>query len=76
VAVLHDKTTYGQGLADYFKKAVENKVQVVFYDGIQTRDPDYKAVLTSMKEKKPDVYFFGGVYPRPGGLFARPKRWE
>jgi branched-chain amino acid transport system substrate-binding protein len=73
VAVLHDKTTYGQGLADYFKKSVENKVQVVFYDGIQTGDPDYKAVLTSMKEKKPDVYFFGGVYPEAGRLVRQAK---
>ena len=73
VAVLHDKTTYGQGLADYFKKSVENKVQVVFYDGIQTGDPDYKAVLTSIKEKKPDVYFFGGVYPEAGRLVRQAK---
>jgi len=73
VAVLHDKTTYGQGLADYFKKAVENHVPVVFYDGIQTRDPDYKAVLTSMKQKNPDVYFFGGVYPEAGRLVRQAK---
>jgi len=73
VAVLHDKTTYGQGLADYFKKAVETQVPVVFYDGIQTRDPDYKAVLTSMKQKNPDVYFFGGVYPEAGRLVRQAK---
>ncbi|HTG00911.1 MAG TPA: branched-chain amino acid ABC transporter substrate-binding protein [Nitrospirota bacterium] len=73
VAILHDKTTYGQGLADFFKKAVETKVNVVFYDGIQTKDPDYKAVLTAMKEKKPDVYFFGGVYPEAGRLVRQAK---
>ncbi len=48
-------------------------MQVVFYDGIQTRDPDYKAVLTSMKEKKPDVYFFGGIYPEAGRLVRQAK---
>jgi branched-chain amino acid transport system substrate-binding protein len=73
VAVIHDKTTYGQGLADYFKKAVEDKAQVVYYDGIQTKDPDYKAVLTSIKDKKPDVYFFGGVYPEAGRLVRQAK---
>ncbi len=73
VAVLHDKTTYGQGLADYFKNAVQDKVQVVFYDGIQTKDPDYKAVLTAIKEKKPDIYFFGGVYPEAGRLVRQSK---
>ena len=73
VAVLHDKTTYGQGLADFFKKAVEGKVQVVYYDGIQTKDPDYKAVLTAINETKPDVYFFGGVYPEAGRLVRQAK---
>lgn len=73
LAVIHDKTTYGQGLADYFKKSIEGKVEVVFYDGIQTRDPDYKAILTAIKEKKPDVYFFGGVYPEAGRLVRQAK---
>jgi len=73
VAILHDKTTYGQGLADYFKKAVEGKGELVFYDGIQTKDPDYKAVLTALKEKKPEVYFFGGVYPEAGRLVRQAK---
>ncbi|OGW37593.1 MAG: branched chain amino acid ABC transporter substrate-binding protein [Nitrospirae bacterium GWD2_57_9] len=73
VAVIHDKTTYGQGLADYFKKSIEGKVEVVFYDGIQTRDPDYKAILTAIKQKKPEVYFFGGVYPEAGRLVRQAK---
>lgn len=68
VAVIHDKTAYGQGLADYFKKALGDKVQVVYYGGIIQRDPDYKAVLTSMKENKPELYFFGGIYPEAGRL--------
>jgi branched-chain amino acid transport system substrate-binding protein len=73
VAVIHDKTTYGQGLADYFKNAVGSKVEVVYYDGIMTKDPDYKAVLIAIKEKKPDVYFFGGVYPEAGRLVRQAK---
>jgi branched-chain amino acid transport system substrate-binding protein len=73
IAVLHDKSTYGQGLAAYFKSAVEGKAQVVFYDGITQRDPDYKAVLTSIRQKSPDVYFFGGVYPEAGRLARQAK---
>ena len=73
IAIVHDKTTYGQGLADFFKKAIEGKVPVVYYDGIQTKDPDYKAVLTAINEKKPDVYFFGGVYPEAGRLVRQAK---
>ncbi len=73
VAIIHDKTAYGQGLADYFKKALGDKVQVVYYGGIIQRDPDYKAVLTTIKEKNPDVYFFGGIYPEAGRLVRQAK---
>ncbi len=73
VAIIHDKTAYGQGLADYFKKALGDKVQVVYYGGIIQRDPDYKAVLTTIKDNKPDVYFFGGIYPEAGRLVRQAK---
>jgi branched-chain amino acid transport system substrate-binding protein len=49
VAVLHDKTTYGQGRADEFKKALGDKVEVVFYSGIVQGDRDFKGVLTTIK---------------------------
>ncbi len=73
IAVIHDKTAYGQGLADYFKKALGNNVEVVYYGGIIQRDPDYKAVLTTIKENRPDLYFFGGVYPEAGRLVRQAK---
>jgi branched-chain amino acid transport system substrate-binding protein len=73
VAVIHDKTAYGQGLADYFKKALGEKVQVVYYGGIIQRDPDYKAVLTALKEAKPELYFFGGIYPEAGRLVRQAR---
>ncbi len=73
VAVIHDKSTYGQGLADYFKKALGERAQVVYYDGIIQGDPDYHAVLTKIKEAKPDLYFFGGIYPEAGRLVRQAK---
>lgn len=73
VAIIHDKTAYGQGLADYFKKALGDKSQVVYYGGIIQRDPDYKAVLTTIKENKPELYFFGGIYPEAGRLVRQAK---
>jgi len=73
VAIIHDKTAYGQGLADYFKKALGDKVQIVYYGGIIQRDPDYKAVLTTIKENKPEIYFFGGIYPEAGRLVRQAK---
>ncbi len=73
VAIIHDKTAYGQGLADYFKKALGNNTNIVYYGGIIQRDPDYKAVLTTIKENKPEIYFFGGVYPEAGRLVRQAK---
>jgi len=73
VAIIHDKTAYGQGLADFFQKALGNGAEIVYYGGIVQRDPDYKAVLTAIKEKKPDVYFFGGIYPEAGRLVRQAK---
>ncbi len=73
VAVIHDQTTYGRGLADIFKKALGDKVQIVYYGGIAPGDPDYKAVLTSIKENKPELFFFGGVYPEAGRLVRQAK---
>jgi len=73
VAIIHDKTTYGQGLADFFKKALPDNVQVVYYGGIAPGDPDYKAVLTTINENKPDLYFFGGIYPEAGRLVRQAK---
>lgn len=70
VAILHDKTTYGQGLADEFKKALGDQALVVYYDGITQGDKDYRAILTSIKIKLPDLFFFGGIYPE-GGLLAK-----
>jgi branched-chain amino acid transport system substrate-binding protein len=69
VAILHDKTTYGQGLASEVKKNLVG-VEVVSYSGITQGDKDFRGVLTSLKEKKPDALFFGGIYPE-GGMLAK-----
>lgn len=73
VAILHDKTTYGQGLADEFKKFLENKVNVVYYGGVVQGERDFKMVLTAIKVKKPELIFFGGIYPEAGLLVKQAK---
>lgn len=73
VAILHDKTTYGQGLADEFKKALGSGIDVVFYGGIVQGDKDFKSVLTAVKQKNPELIFFGGIYPE-AGLLVRQSR--
>jgi len=75
VAVIHDKTTYGQGLADEFVKSYETLTgkKVVAYTAIVKEDVDYSAVLTNLKTLNPDLIYFGGLYPQ-GGLLARQMR--
>jgi len=73
VAIMHDKTTYGQGLADEFKKALGDKVETVYYTGIIQGDKDFRSVLTAMKGKKPELLYFGGIYPE-GGLLIKQAR--
>ena len=73
IAIIHDKTTYGQGLADEFKKALGDTVEIVFYSGIVQGDKDFKGVLTSVREKKPELIFIGGIYPE-AGLLVRQAR--
>ncbi|MCI0469600.1 MAG: branched-chain amino acid ABC transporter substrate-binding protein [Nitrospirae bacterium] len=73
VAVLHDKTTYGQGLADEFKKHLADSAEIVYYGGITQGDKDFKTVLTSVKEKRPEIIFFGGIYPEAGLLVKQAR---
>jgi len=75
VAVIHDKTTYGQGLADEFVKNYEKLTgkKVLAYTAIVKEDQDYSAVLTNLKGLNPDLIYFGGLYPQ-GGLLARQMR--
>jgi branched-chain amino acid transport system substrate-binding protein len=72
VAILHDKTTYGQGLADEFQKALlEGRANIVAYEGITQGDKDFTAVLTSVKALNPEVVYFGGIYPEAGLLMQQ-----
>lgn len=73
VAILHDKTTYGQGFAGLFRKYLGTAAEVVYYGGITKGDTDFKPVLTSIKEKSPDLIFFGGIYPETGLLVKQAR---
>jgi branched-chain amino acid transport system substrate-binding protein len=64
VAVVHDKSPYGQGLADLTKAAL-NKAGVTeaLYEAITPGEQDYTALITKMKQSKIDVIYFGGYHP-------------
>jgi branched-chain amino acid transport system substrate-binding protein len=65
IAVIDDRTAYGQGLADVFIKSVQaNGAQIVAREYTTDKAVDFTAVLTSIKGKHPDLLFFGGMDPQ------------
>ena len=76
VAIIHDKTTYGQGLAEEFRKSYESLTgkKLVFYSGIVREDQDFTAVLTDLKSYAPDLIFFGGLYTQAALLVKQAKQ--
>ena len=74
VAVVHDKTTYGQGLADETQKAMNAKgVKEVMYEGVNTGEKDFSALITKMKAAGVDLVYWGGLHTE-GGLIVRQMR--
>ncbi|ODN70654.1 branched-chain amino acid ABC transporter substrate-binding protein [Methylobrevis pamukkalensis] len=71
VAVIHDKTTYGQGLADETKKAMNAAgVTEVMYEGINVGEKDFSALISKMKAANVEVIYWGGLHTE-GGLLIR-----
>ena len=65
IAVIDDRSAYGQGLADEFIKSVQaNGAQIVAREYTTDKAVDFTAVLTSIKGKHPDLLFFGGMDPQ------------
>jgi len=64
VAIIHDKTTYGQGLALQFKAQFEKLGgKVPATETVKPEDKDFQAVLSRVKRVNPDMIYFGGEYP-------------
>lgn len=74
IAVVHDKTTYGQGLADETRKAMnKGGVKEVLYEGINIGDKDFSALVSKIKASGADVVYWGGLHTE-GGLLVRQMR--
>lgn len=76
IAVIDDRTAYGQGVADEFIKGVKGKNPAVKFAQRQfTNDKatDFNAILTAIKAAKPDVVFFGGMDSVGGPMLRQMK---
>jgi len=74
VAIVHDKTTYGQGLAEETRKAMNALgVKEVMFEGINKDDKDFTALVSKLKAANPDLIYWGGLHDT-AGLIVRQMR--
>ncbi len=74
IAIVHDKTTYGKGLADETQKALNAKgIKEVIYDGVNTGEKDFSALVSKLKAAAVDIVYWGGLHTE-GGLIVRQMR--
>ncbi len=74
IALLHDRSTYGKGLADETKKALNAAgVTETLYEAYTKGDKDFTALVSKMKAANIDVAYLGG-YHTEGGLILRQMR--
>jgi branched-chain amino acid transport system substrate-binding protein len=74
VAIVDDRSAYGQGLADEFKKAAEAAgIKVVASEYTNDKATDFKAILTKIKSTKAELVFFGGMDAQGGPMAKQMK---
>jgi branched-chain amino acid transport system substrate-binding protein len=67
IAIVHDKTPYGQGVADETKKALNGAgVHEVMYEGINPGDVDFSVLIAKMKDAGIQVVYYGGLHTEAG----------
>ena len=72
VAIIDDRTAYGQGVADVFRNTAKSLgMEVVSEQYTNDKAVDFSAILTSIKSKKPDGIFFGGMDPQAGPMLRQ-----
>jgi branched-chain amino acid transport system substrate-binding protein len=72
VAVIDDRTAYGQGVAEVFAKTAKAKgMQVVDQQYTNDKATDFMAILTSIKSKNPDAIFYGGMDAQAGPMLRQ-----
>lgn len=79
VAVIHDKDTYGQGLADATRLELKKLgVEDVLYEGLTRGEKDFNALATKIKSSGADLVYFGGLHSEAGVLIKqlREQGWE
>src|SRR5437016_9827632 len=71
VYIVHDKTTYGQGVAEFFRDDAKKKgLTVAGFDGTEEKS-NFDPILTPIKAKNPSLIYFGGIYDQGAPFFKQ-----
>ncbi len=71
--VVHDKTAYGQGIAEFFKQEAEKQgMEVLGFEGTEEK-ANFDALLSPILAANPDVVYFGGMYGQAALLFKQAR---
>ncbi|USX15223.1 branched-chain amino acid ABC transporter substrate-binding protein [Oxalobacteraceae bacterium OTU3CAMAD1] len=76
IAVIDDRSAYGQGVADEFIKSAEASVpglKIIGREFTTAKASDFSAILTRIRARKPDLVFFGGMDATAGGVLRQMK---
>jgi branched-chain amino acid transport system substrate-binding protein len=72
VAIIDDRTAYGQGVAEVFKRTAQSKgMQIVDEQYTTDKATDFMAILTAIKSKSPDAIFYGGMDAQAGAMLRQ-----
>ena len=75
IAIIDDRTTYGHGLAmEFEKKFRELGGEILSRDGVTQGEKDFTPLLTKIKSERPELIFFGGIYPEFSLLIKGSKK--
>ena len=73
VYIIHDKTAYGQGVAEFFRTAAqEDGIKVLAFEGTEETS-NFDAIVTPLVAAAPDVVFFAGIYNQAGVFFKQAR---
>jgi branched-chain amino acid transport system substrate-binding protein len=73
VYIIHDKTSYGQGVAEFFRAAAEEDgMEVMAFEGTE-ETANFDAIVTPLVAAAPDVVFFSGIYNQAGVFFKQAR---
>jgi len=72
IAIIDDRTAYGQGVAEVFTATAKSKgIEIVDQQYTTDKATDFMAILTAIKSKNPDGIFFGGMDPQAGPMLRQ-----